>query len=267
MSGRLASGEEARDLLRGGRVVAFTGAGISAGSGIPTFRDPGGLWDRFDPRVFGTWDGLARTALHRPDALADFLAELRRVLARARPGPSHLALERLERAGTVDAVITQNVDGLHQEAGSRSVVELHGSFLRQVCLANEHREEVGREGLVVELDRAIRSLRTAFVPSLASILPRCWSCGGPARPDFVAFGEAVQGYEEAVRLVARCRVLLVIGTSGDVFPAAGLPDEARRSGAVIVEVAPASTLVDADVWVRDRAEDVLPGLAAAALAE
>jgi NAD-dependent deacetylase len=136
-----------------------------------------------------------------------------------------------------------------------------------VCLAEGHRDAVGREGLVVDLDRAIRSLRTSFVPSLASILPRCRSCGAPARPDFVAFGEAVQGYEEAVRLVARCRVLLVIGTSGDVFPAAGLPDEARRSGAVIVEVAPASTLVDADVWVRARAEDVLPGLAAAALAE
>jgi NAD-dependent deacetylase len=265
VTGRPVSVEDAGAVLVGGGVVAFTGAGISASAGIPTFRDPGGLWDRFDPGVFGTWDGLAEAALRRPDALAGFLAELRRALALARPGPSHVALERLERAGTVDAVITQNVDGLHQEAGTRCVVELHGSLLRQMCLAEGHRVEVGREELMVDLDRAVRSLRTAFVPGLASLLPRCRSCGAPARPDFVAFGEAVQGYEEAARQVARCRVLLVVGTSGDVFPAAELPGEARRSGAVIVEVGPASTLVHADLWVPARAEDVLPGLAAEAL--
>ena len=171
--------EEAAAHLRGGGVVAFTGAGISAESGIPTFRDPGGIWDRFDPWDFGTWDGLMRTAMSRPDALADFLAELRRALAQARPGPAHLALVRLEEAGLLEAVITQNVDGLHQEAGSREVVEIHGSFARTTCLVCGHRERVTREAFLEALDRAVTVLRSAFVPSLAALLPLCSRCGGP----------------------------------------------------------------------------------------
>jgi NAD-dependent deacetylase len=250
-------------VARGG-VVAFTGAGISAESGIPTFRDPGGLWDRFDPEEFGTWEGLARVAVTRPDALAGFLAELRRALAEARPGPAHVALVRLEDAGLLDAVITQNVDGLHQEAGSRRVVEVHGSFRRRACLACGHREGVDRATLMADLDRAIIGLRAAFVPSLTSILPRCAACGSPARPDFVAFGEAVQGYDEAKDLARAGRVLLVVGTSGEVFPAAGLPAESRATGATIIEVAPSPTFIKADIRLKGEAGTVLPVLAQAA---
>ncbi|MBI4260049.1 MAG: hypothetical protein HY658_05740, partial [Actinobacteria bacterium] len=122
---------EAAEVLSRGGVVALTGAGISADSQIPTFREPGGVWDRFDPERFGTWAGLLEEAMSRPDALADFLGELRSTLARARPNPAHLALAELERAGLLDAVITQNVDGLHLDAGSRTVVEIHGTLRRQ----------------------------------------------------------------------------------------------------------------------------------------
>ena len=245
--------------------MAFTGAGISVESGIPTFRDPGGLWDRFDPELFGTWEGLGRLAMSRPDELAEFLSELRRTLASARPGPAHLALARLEEAGLLDGVITQNVDGLHQEVGHRRVVEVHGSFARTVCLVCADRREVGREAFVRDLDRAVVGLRSAFVPSLAALLPRCEQCGGPARPDFVAFGEAVQDFDRAERLVRGCRALLVVGTSGEVFPAADLPLMARDTGATVVEVAPGPTRIAADLRVEGPAGTSLPALVRAAL--
>lgn len=256
---------EAGAVLARGGVVAFTGAGISAESGIPTFRDPGGLWDRFDPGVFGTWEGLGRLAMSRPGELAGFLAELRRALASARPGPAHVALARLEGAGLLDGVITQNVDGLHQEAGCRRVIEVHGSFTRTVCLVCADRREVGREAFVRDLNRAVIGLRTAFVPSLAALLPRCENCGGPARPDFVAFGEAVQDLDRADRLVRSCRALLVVGTSGEVFPAADLPLAAREAGATVLEVGPDPTLLAADLRVEGPAGTVLPDLVRAAL--
>lgn len=247
--------------MLGGGVVAFTGAGISAESGIPTFRDPGGVWDRFDPREFGTWEGLASLAMTRPDALAEFLSELRRVFAGARPGPAHRALARLDRAGLMGGVITQNVDGLHQEAGSGNVIEVHGSFRSTRCLSCGRRGELGLQGFLDNLDRAIIGLRSAFVPSLAALLPRCERCGGPARPDFVAFGEAVQDMAEAEAMARSCRVLLVVGTSGEVFPAAHLPEAARAQGATVLEVAAGETHIRADVRLRGRAGEVLPALA------
>lgn len=256
----------AAEVLAGGGVVALTGAGISAESNIPTFRDPVGLWERFDPARFGTWPGVLAEAMSRPEALADFLAELRRAFAGARPNPAHRALAGLERAGVVEAVVTQNVDGLHRDAGSRRVIELHGSFRRRICLACGHAERVDREEFLAGLDRAVLGLRTAFIPSFQSLLPRCSACGAPARPNFVAFGEAVHHLAEAEELAAGCRAMLVVGTHGEVEPAAGLPRLAARSGAVVVQLGPADTLVRADVHLRGRAGDVLPELAREALA-
>jgi NAD-dependent deacetylase len=252
--------QRAVDAIAGGGVVAFTGAGISAESGIPTFRDPGGLWDRFDPSEFGTWQGLMELAMTKPDALAAFLVEFRRVLASARPGPAHLGLARLEEAGLLQSVITQNVDGLHQDAGSRRVVELHGSFREQVCLVCGHREALTKEEVLRGLDRAITGLRTAFVASLASLLPRCRRCHGPARSDFVAFGEAVRNFPEAERMAKGCRTMLVVGTSGEVFPAADLPVQASAAGAVVVEVAGGPSEVRSDIRLSGRAGEVLPAL-------
>ncbi|HEX9891522.1 MAG TPA: Sir2 family NAD-dependent protein deacetylase [Actinomycetota bacterium] len=250
--------ERARELVAGGGVVALTGAGVSAEAGIPTFRDPGGLWDRFEPSRFGSWKGLGREAMERPDAVASFLGELRRVLARARPTDAHRALARLEDMGLVDGVITQNVDGLHQEAGSRRVLEIHGSFTQLVGVVCPHREEIDRRRFVEVLDRAIAGLRSAFVPSMASILPRCSADGAPMRPDFVGFGEALHGFEEAEALARTARVLLVVGTSGDVMPAASLPDTARAAGASVVEVGPGDATIHADVRLRGRAGEILP---------
>lgn len=251
--------ERAAAVVARGGVVVFTGAGMSAEAGIPTFRDPGSVWDRFDPEVFGTWEGLAREAMERPDALARFLSELRRGFSGARPTEGHLALARLERAGLVDAIVTQNVDGLHREAGSAEVIEIHGSFARTRCLACGARNEVSRAGFVEGLDRAIAGLRAAFVSSLASVLPRCTVCGGPARPDYVAFGELPQELAEAERRMDGARSVLVVGTSGEVYPAAELPARARAAGATVILVG--DSRIEADIRVPGTASRALPALA------
>jgi NAD-dependent deacetylase len=258
--------DRAARVLAGGGVVAFTGAGISAESGISTFRDPGGLWDRFDPGEFGTWEGLMDLATRKPDALADFLSEFRRVFEAARPGPAHRALATLEGSGLLDALITQNVDGLHQDAGTRRIIELHGSFRRHICLACGHRESVTRDEVLEGLARAIHGLRSAFVTSPASLLPRCTRCDGPARLDFVAFGEAVRDFPEAERVTRGSRAMLVVGTSGEVFPAADLPVRAADAGALVIEVAGGPSQVRSDIRLSGRAGEVLPRLVERAVA-
>jgi NAD-dependent deacetylase len=252
-------GEAAAALARGG-IVAFTGAGISAESGIPTFRDPGGLWDRFDPARFGTFEGIAREAMMHPEELADYLTEMRDAFGAAEPNPAHHALATLEREGLLDAVVTQNVDGLHRAAGSSRVIEVHGSHRRRRCLACGFAEEIDHPEYVAGIDRTIRQLRTAFVPSYEALLPRCSACGGPARPDVVAFGEPVKDFAEAEEVTLQCRTFLVVGTSGEVYPAAGLPRLAKEYGAFVMEIAPAQTFIDADLRLEGRAGSVLPEL-------
>jgi NAD-dependent deacetylase len=252
--------DAAAGALAQGGIVAFTGAGISAESGIPTFRDPGGLWDRFDPVRFGTFEGIAREAMTHPDELADYLTEMRSAFADAKPNPAHEALATLEREGLLDAVVTQNVDGLHRAAGSSRVIEVHGSHRRRRCLSCGFTEEIGHAEYVAGIDRTIRQLRTAMVPSYQALLPRCSQCGGPARPDVVAFGEPVKDFPEAERAALECRTFLVVGTSGEVYPAAGLPGVAKEYGALVIEVAPARTFIDADIRIEGRAGSVLPEL-------
>jgi NAD-dependent deacetylase len=252
--------EEAAEAISRGDVVAFTGAGISAESGIPTFRDPGGLWDRYSPMRFGTFEGIAREAMEHPDELADYLTEMRAAFANAKPNPGHRALADLERIGLLVGVITQNVDGLHREAGNTTVIEVHGSHLRRRCLSCGMAEDVTREEYVDAMGRTIQALRSAFVPSYQALLPRCRVCDGPARPDVVAFGEPVKDFHEAERLAERAATLLVVGTSGEVWPAAGVPEHARSRGSTIVEVAKGPTSIRADVRLEGEAGRVLPEL-------
>ncbi len=257
--------ERAAAVIAAGGVVAFTGAGISAESGVPTFRDPGGLWERFDPERFGTWEGLAGEAMTHPDDLADFLWALRATIAHARPNAAHRALAELERRGLLHGVITQNVDGLHQEAGNLDVIEIHGSLHRRICLVCGTEDRVTRGDFLEGIDRAVAGLRTAFVPSLASILPRCHVCGGPTRPGFVAFGERPLRFDEARARAASARSMLVVGTAGEVEPAATLPRIARTAGAPVVHVG-GESLVEADVDLRGRAARLLPSLVRRAVA-
>ena len=195
------------------RLVALTGAGISVESGIPSFRGAGGLWDRYDPLEYAHINAFRR----HPAKVWELLKEMDGTISRARPNPAHYALAELEARGFLMGIITQNVDNLHQAAGSTRVVEYHGNARRFVC--DRCRERHPRE-----------SLDFAQAPLYCG-------CGGLIRPDVVFFGEPIPpaAQADAVDLDLKCDLRMVIGTSGEVAPASYIPAIARESQAVIVE--------------------------------
>lgn len=227
------------------RIVALTGAGISAESGLPTFRDPlTGLWARYRPEDLATPEAFAR----QPDLVWRWYEWRRSLVAAAEPNAAHRALLAIEGLCPEFTLVTQNVDGLHQRAGSAGVVELHGNIGRTIC---------SRERTVVE-----------NLPASDDAPPPCPSCGAPVRPDVVWFGEPLppDALRRATAAAASCDVLLAIGTSGVVYPAAGLPAVAAAAGALIVVVNPEKVRVEgpAVYHLRGPAARVLPALVAAA---
>lgn len=225
-------------------MVALTGSGISAESGVPTFRDARtGLWARYDPQELATPEAFARD----PELVWKWYVWRRGLVEGARPNAGHRALAELERHVPDFSLVTQNVDGLHGEAGSERVVELHGNIRRNRCPV---------ENVTVEPDE------TDHLP------PLCPNCGSPLRPDVVLFGEALpaEGLRAASEAARSCDLLLSVGTSGLVYPAASLPYEALESGAAVVEVNPDPTPLSevAGFAVRGTAGDVLPDLVRAA---
>jgi len=221
--------------------VVFTGAGMSAESGVPTFRGSGGLWERYRPEELATPEAFARD----PVLVWKWYKWRQEIVYNARPNPGHYAVAKLEEAGVVKAVVTQNVDGLHQRAGSKRVIELHGSLWRARCT---------KCGAVYRLEKPVEE-----VP------PRCPRCGSLLRPDVVWFGEPLpqEAWEEAVRLMAASDVVIVVGTSGVVYPAAYLPKLAKESGAAVVEINVEESAITpiADVFIGGKAGEVLPRLA------
>jgi NAD-dependent deacetylase len=202
------------------RVVAFTGAGISKESGIPTFREAqSGLWKKYQPEDLATPEAFQAN----PRRVWEWYTWRRKLIERAKPNLGHYALAFMERKVWRWTLITQNVDGLHQRAGSINVIELHGNIQRTRC-ANEGRLVTPKE-ISEEMP------------------PRCRICGGLLRPDVVWFGEPLpsKALEDAFRAARSCQLFLAIGTSGIVQPAASLPFEALMRGATIVEVNPQST--------------------------
>jgi NAD-dependent deacetylase len=204
------------DLLTGcPRTVAMTGAGASAASGVPTYRGAGGSWTRYDPARYASIDSFRRDAGYYWRFFRD---ERYPALARARPNPVHTSLAELERRERLQAVVTQNIDGLHQAAGSRRVLELHGNSRRFLCEGCEARLDADR----------VRRLIDDGIP------PRCPGCGEPSlRPDVVLFGETLPAtvLAEAVEAVATSDLVLVVGSSLVVEPAASLPLHGVRHGA------------------------------------
>ena len=205
----------AKDIKASRLTVALTGAGVSVESGIPPFRGKGGLWERFDPMEVAHIDSFLKNPARVWDLL---LREMHHLLNTVRPAASHLGLARLERAGLLSTVVTQNVDGLHQAAGNTDVIEFHGSFAESSCL------DCGKR---IPLARV----------SLETIPPRC-ACGGVLRPDCVFFGEMIppQALSRSFDLAQTCGLMLVVGTSAVVQPAASLPGAARSAGARVVEI-------------------------------
>jgi len=217
--------------------VVLTGAGVSTESGIPDFRSPGGLWAEFDPLDYASLDSFRRD----PVRIWDFYGRRFAFLADAEPNDAHRAIAELERRGFVDAVITQNIDLLHERAGSEAVVEMHGSIRRAVCL---------RCGGQENLASVLRQLESAPAP-------RCPRCEAVLKPDVVFFGELLlpAHLERATELARRARLLLVVGSSLEVHPVAGLPYETLRAGGVLAIVNRGPTPLD------DRAEVRLEGSA------
>ncbi len=230
--------EEAAAIICGAReLVAFTGAGVSEESGIPTFRDPGGLWDRFDPYEVGGGDVF--TSILRgggvPSSAATFVSEMLAVLEKAHPNPGHMALGELEEMGILRSVITQNIDNLHREAGNSTVIEVHGNIYRLACLSCGEKLYLSREELFPLGWRLVECMRRGDLQGIIEIASRC-TCGGICRIDVVAFGEPVQDMDIAVQEARRADVFLILGTSGTVYPAAYLPEYAKKVGARLIEI-------------------------------
>lgn len=231
-------------VIRAQAVVALTGAGISTESGLPDFRSPGGLWAGVDPLEVATLSAFRRA----PQKFYDFYRTRLQMLAGAAPNPAHRALAELEAKGKLRAVVTQNVDGLHQAAGSRRVIELHGNLREAACPACRW---VGPISVITDaLNRRE--------------LPTCPICDSHLKPNVVLFEELLpeDTYLAAEDACRHADVLLVVGSSLQVTPAAWLPQLARRHGAALIIVNDSPTPMDAtaDVVVRGRVGTLLPDL-------
>jgi NAD-dependent deacetylase len=218
--------QAAEDLTAARNVVALTGAGISTESGIPPFRGKGGLWERFDPMEIAHIDAFMKD----PAKVWNILVkEMKEIVDKASPNDAHKGLAKLEELGKLKTIITQNIDGLHQAAGNTDVIEFHGTFAWQRCMD------------------CTRKLETSKV-DISEIPPRC-QCGGILRPDAVFFGEMIppDALKRSQQLAADCDLMLVVGTSAVVQPAALMPVIAKKSGAKVVEINPERTPLTGDI--------------------
>jgi NAD-dependent deacetylase len=229
-----------RRIREAGRIIVLTGAGVSAESGVPTFRGPGGLWRNYRPEDLATQEAFARD----PRLVWEWYAWRRENIAAISPNAAHRALASLEARIPEFVLVTQNVDGLHQTAGSRRIVELHGSIWNVRCVSC---------GVTTEERR---------VP-MPRIPPVC-ACGGLLRPGVVWFGENLppEALTEAFTAAGEAEVTFVIGTSAVVFPAAAIPQIAHGAGSFLIEVNPETTPLTpiADVSLRGTAVEWVPSL-------
>ncbi|HSG96561.1 MAG TPA: NAD-dependent deacylase [Woeseiaceae bacterium] len=225
-------------VLRDARhVCVLTGAGVSAESGVPTFRDAQeGLWARYRPEDLATPDAF----LMDPVLVWRWYRWRRDLVAEAKPNPGHLALAQLADLVPRLTLVTQNVDNLHQRAGSKSVIEFHGNIFADRCV-NDGSLQVADEG---------------------SAVPACPDCGGHLRPGVVWFGEAIpeKALNESCAAAADCDVFLSVGTSALVYPAAGLADIARENGASVVEINPEPVMYSASFVLAGKSGVILPEL-------
>jgi NAD-dependent deacetylase len=231
----------ADSLLKSSYAVALTGAGISVESGIPDFRSQDGLWSKYDPMEFGHIDSFRAN----PSKVWRMLREMDALLVGADPNPAHFALAQLETRGILKTVITQNVDSLHQRAGSARVIEFHGHGRTLRCESCSSRFPRGEVNLTT--------------------LPPLCPCGGPLRPEFVFFGETIppEAHEEALSAARACDLMLIVGTSATVAPASYLPYEAKRRGAFLIEINPIATELSqrmSDLYIAEPAGKALPAV-------
>jgi NAD-dependent deacetylase len=237
----------ARAVARSARLAVFTGSGVSKESGIATFREPEtGLWAKYDPMQLATPEAYRKD----PAFVWGWYEHRFGVVAATEPNAGHRAIAELEALLPNVVVITQNIDGLHQRAGSSHVVELHGTMHSFRCVEGRHRGYAW-DDVVAQQTKP----------------PRCPECGDPLRPEVVWFGEGLprDAWTAAQQLAARCDVMLVVGTSGVVYPAAAVPLIAKEAGATVIDVNPQRNALarDCDVCLRGPGGQLLPQLVAA----
>ena len=227
--------EEAAGVLRASeRAVAFTGAGISVESGIPTFRGPSGLWSRYDPQILDI-----DYFMQHPEASWRTIREIfYDFMQNVEPNAAHRFLAKLEARGLLRGIITQNIDNLHQKAGSRHVVEFHGTANHLTCIGCEKNYDLSEI-------------------SLSHLPPKCRECGNLLKPDFVFFGEPIpqEAHEESYRLCREADALLIIGTTGEIMPASQLPYAVPESCRIIeINIEPSSfTPRITDIFLEEKA--------------
>ena len=232
----------AEDIVASRKTIALTGAGISVESGIPDFRSAGGLWSRYDPEEYAHISAFEAN----PVKVWQMLQEMMALVMNAEPNPAHIALAELEGMGLLSAVVTQNVDGLHQKGGSKEVIEFHGSNRWLICLACGDRREAA-----------------SFPFPFDIIPPRCPRCDAVLKPDVVFFGEPIPGeaHTRSFAEAATCDLVLVVGTSAMVYPAAGIPTTAKQNGAKVIEINTEPTPltgVVSDYLIQGSAGEILP---------
>jgi NAD-dependent protein deacetylase/lipoamidase len=242
----------AADIIRGaGRAVALTGAGISTPSGIPDFRSvDGGLWERYDPFEVASLSAFR----YHPEKFFNWIRPLARKMHHASPNPAHIALAQLERAGYLNTIVTQNIDGLHQRAGAENVLEMHGSMEKLTCVSCYHKYDT------IDFEEPYFE---------RGVIPLCPQCNHILKPDVVLFGEQlpVRTWLAAQKACSRCDLMLVAGSSLEVLPVAGLPMRALENGAHLIMVNNTSTYIDvrADYVFYDDVADILPRITAEVL--
>ncbi len=214
--------EMLQTLVKANNVAVLTGAGISAESGIQTFRDPQGLWAKFNPVELASMDGF----MSNPNLVWDWYQYRREIISKAKPNPGHIAIAEMKNLFPKFTLITQNVDRLHQRAGSDNVIELHGNIVENYCV----------------------SCNTPFLENIDfenKELPKCKKCGGLIRPNVVWFGEMLpyDALQDANSVAETADFFFSIGTSAEVYPAANLPIIAKNHGAYVVEINPNATSI------------------------
>lgn len=231
--------EIAEEIKNSGFTVALTGAGISTESGIPDFRSKNGIWSRFNIDEYGHIDNLEE----EPEKVWKMLKVLIRDMKKAKPNRAHIALAEMEKMGYLHAIITQNVDGLHQAAGSKNVIEFHGNFREAICL---------KCGKIYPIEYALNQN-----------LPKC-ECGGLLKPNATFFGEPIpkEALIKSFEIAKKCDTMLVIGTSASVYPAAELPLMAKENDATVIEINMEGKMLPySDYSIKGMAGDILSEIA------
>jgi len=238
---RAALEEAAKYIANSATTIALSGAGISVDSGIPDFRSSGGLWERFDPMDYAH----IQSFLQDPMRVWGMLAEMRDLVTNSKPNPGHIALAKLQELGRMQAIITQNIDNLHQKAGNNEVIEFHGNSQHLTCLVcgTKYDEKNQPENNP----------------------PTC-TCGNILKPDIVFFGETIppEAYQRSVIFAEMADVMLVVGTSAQVAPANMLPSITRNQNGIIIEVNLEKTHLSRDygaIFLEGNTSEVLPELA------